>query len=217
MNEIGDPDGGLGFVVAGAAAVEVAVLFGEDEGIERPVFALGFDDVGVGEEEERLLLAGAVVADDEVELFVDGAAEGDVGIGEAGGFEASGGGFGDRSGGAGGVAGADFDEFLVDVVGELFFGVGAGGLGVGGSGDEEEENATATMGREELQIILRSCAALFHAMEWCAIADEAKSKKKITQRRGGHRGTRSAEMCAYCFARRRTTDLGGDLCRQRRR
>src|SRR3984957_17010139 len=66
LDQVGDPDGGLGFVVAGAAAVEVAVFFGEDEGIERPVFALGFDDVGVGEKEERFLFAGAVIADDEV-------------------------------------------------------------------------------------------------------------------------------------------------------
>ena len=75
LNQVGDPDGGLGFVVAGAAAVEVAVFFGEHEGIDGPVFALGFDDVGVGEEEERLLLAGAVVADDEVAFFVDRAAD----------------------------------------------------------------------------------------------------------------------------------------------
>ena len=67
----------------------------------------------------------------------------DVGVGEAGGFEASGGGFGDGSCGAGGVAGVDFDEFFVDVVGELFFGVGAGGLGAsgGGVGDRRREKA----------------------------------------------------------------------------
>src|SRR5580698_3674760 len=152
--------GAAAFFVGGATAVEVSVLFGEDEGIERPVFALGFDDVGVGEEEERFLLAGAVVADDDVELFVDGAAESDVGIGEAGGFEASGGGFGDRSGGAGVVAGVDFDEFLVDVAGELFFGVGAGGLGAGG-GDGEEEQCNGDDGARRIQIVFGHGAHCF--------------------------------------------------------
>jgi hypothetical protein len=133
LNEIGDPDGGLGFVVAGAAAVEEAVFFVELEGIHGPVFALGFDDVGVGEEEEWFLFlvlrGGAVVADDEICFFVDGAADVDVGFGEACGFEASDGGFDDGSCGTGGVAGLDFDELFVDVVGELLFGGGAGGLG----------------------------------------------------------------------------------------
>ena len=74
----------------------------------RPVFALGFDDVDVSEEEDGLLLAGAVIADDEVAFVWNGATDGDVGVGEAGGFEACGSGFGDGSGGAGGVAGAGF-------------------------------------------------------------------------------------------------------------
>ena len=118
-DEVGDPDGGLVFVVGGAAAVEVAVFLGEDVGVEvgGPVFALGFDYVLVGEEEERLVGAGAVEADNEVLFGGDGAAEEDVGRGEAGGAEACGGGFGDGCGRAGGVAGFDLDELLVDVVG----------------------------------------------------------------------------------------------------
>src|ERR1700689_361521 len=62
LDQVGDPDGGLRFVVTGAAAVEVAVFFGEDEGIERPVFAFGFNNVGVSEEQERFFLAPAVGA-----------------------------------------------------------------------------------------------------------------------------------------------------------
>ena len=53
-NQVRDPDGRLRLVVAGAASVEEAVLFGELKRIHAPVFALGFDNVGVGEEQERL-------------------------------------------------------------------------------------------------------------------------------------------------------------------
>src|SRR3954471_10893215 len=55
-------------VVAGAAAVEEAVLLDEGERIHRPVLALGFDDVEVGEEEERPVRAGAAEAEDQVAL-----------------------------------------------------------------------------------------------------------------------------------------------------
>ena len=107
--------------------------------IHAPVFALGFDDVGVGQQQNRLLRAGAVIADDEVAFLGNGAADENVGVGETGGFQARGGGFGDGSGGAGGEAGLDLDEFLVDVVRELLFGVGARGLSVRRSGAEKAE------------------------------------------------------------------------------
>ena len=128
LNQIGDPDGGLGFVVAGAAAIEVTVLFEELKGIDGPVFALGFNDVNMGKQEERLALAGAVIAHNEIELFGAGAIEEDVFVGKARGFEAGGGGFRDGRGGACREAGGNFDELFVDVAGELLFGVGAGGL-----------------------------------------------------------------------------------------
>jgi hypothetical protein len=136
----------LGFVVAGAASVEVAILFDELEWVHCPVFALGFDNVGVREKEEGLLFTGTVIADDEIALFVDRAAESDVGVGKARGFEASSGGFGDGRGGAGGVAGADFDKFFVDVVSELLLGSGAGGLGVGCGGCSCGENTSCGEG-----------------------------------------------------------------------
>src|ERR1700675_1406539 len=103
----------------GAAAGEEAVLFDELEGVHGPVLAFGFDDVGVGEEEDGFLCAGAVVADDEIRFFRGCPADKDVGIGESGGFEASGGGFGYGGGGAGGEAGLDFDELLIYGSGEL--------------------------------------------------------------------------------------------------
>src|SRR5260370_41666510 len=37
----GDPDGGLRFVVRGAAAIEVAVLFKKYEGVDTPILAPG--------------------------------------------------------------------------------------------------------------------------------------------------------------------------------
>jgi hypothetical protein len=55
-NEIGDPDRGLGLIVACAAAVEVAVLLDEGERVHAPVFALRLDDVRVGEQQERRCL-----------------------------------------------------------------------------------------------------------------------------------------------------------------
>ncbi len=79
----------MGFVVAGAAAVKVTVFFEELKRIDGPVFTLGFDDVNVGEQEERLALACAVIARNEIEFFGAGAIEEDVFVGKACGFEAA--------------------------------------------------------------------------------------------------------------------------------
>ena len=70
-------------VVAGAAAVEEAVLLDERERIHRPVLALRFDDVEVREEKERLARAGAAVAEDQVALARIGSEDLHVGGGEA--------------------------------------------------------------------------------------------------------------------------------------
>src|SRR5215467_14522258 len=102
LNQVGKPDGGLGFIVAGAAAVEVAVALVELEGIHAPVFALGFDDVGVSEQEDGLQLAGSAITHDEIGFARIRAAEKNVGIGESRGFEARSGGFGHGSGRASG-------------------------------------------------------------------------------------------------------------------
>src|ERR1041384_7164621 len=129
LNKIGNPDGGLGFVVAGTAAVEVAVILGQLKWINGPIFALRFHDIDVGEK-EGFVFTGPVVTNDEVLFFGIGAAEKNIGIGKAGGFQASRGGFRDGRCGAGGEAGRNFNELLVDVASESFFRVGAGGLGV---------------------------------------------------------------------------------------
>src|SRR5215472_19020343 len=66
LNQVGEPDGGLGFVVAGAAAVEIAVALVELERVHAPVFALGFYHVGMGEQENALQLAGSAITNDKI-------------------------------------------------------------------------------------------------------------------------------------------------------
>src|SRR5262249_1775769 len=129
-DEVGEPDSSLCLVVAGAAAVKVAVLLDELEGVHGPVFALGFDNVDMRKEENGLAGTGAVIAHHDVVLGGFGAADEDVGVRKAGGLEACGGGFGDGSGRAGGEAGLHLDHLFVDFAGELFFGIGARGLRV---------------------------------------------------------------------------------------
>ena len=49
-----DPDRGLGFVVGGAAAVEIAVFFDEGERIAAPVLAFGFHHIQVRQQQHGL-------------------------------------------------------------------------------------------------------------------------------------------------------------------
>src|SRR6185437_8799049 len=116
---------------------EIAVFFDEGEGVHGPVFAFGFDHVFVREQENRLQLPGAAVANDDVGLGGNSAADEDIGSGETGGAETARGGFGHGRGGACGEAGFNFDEFLVDVAGKLP--VGVGGEVAGGHGGERKE------------------------------------------------------------------------------
>ncbi len=115
------------FVVARAASVEIAVLLDELEGIGGPVLRLRFDDVDMGEEEDRLARAGAVQPGDEVALARRRLEHLHVGVGKACGAQPR----RHRVGGAGGVAGlgdrVDLDELLVDVDGALL----AGRQGIG--------------------------------------------------------------------------------------
>ncbi len=129
LDQVGDPDGRLGFVVASASAVEKAIALDELKRVHTPVFALGFDDINVGEKENRLEHSPAVIANDQIGLLRIRAAHKDIGIGNARGAQASGGRLGNGSGGAGGEAGLDFDKFLVNIVGEFFLCLGARGLG----------------------------------------------------------------------------------------
>jgi hypothetical protein len=119
----------LRLVVTRAAAVEEAVLLDELKRLHRPVFPLGFDDIGVGKKQDRPACARAVITNDEITFLRNGAADKDIGIGKTRIFQASAGGFGNRSGRASRKAGLDFDELLVDVVREMLFGVGTCRLG----------------------------------------------------------------------------------------
>jgi hypothetical protein len=117
-DEICDELGGHRLVVARAAAVEEAVLLEERERVERPVFALGFDDVEMRQQENRLAArAGASApSQDEVALLRVRSEHLDIGSGEARGFEPC----RHRLGGLGDVAcrrvgRVDLDELLVDL------------------------------------------------------------------------------------------------------
>ena len=81
-NQVGDPDGRLGFVVGGATAVEISILFDESKRIHAPVFPLGLDHIGVGQKQNRFEPARAVVPHYQVRLRGNGAADEDVGIRE---------------------------------------------------------------------------------------------------------------------------------------
>ena len=71
-NQVGDELRRHRLVVARAAAVEEAVLLEERERIERPVLALGLDDVEMREQQQRLAArAGAARARDQVALLRD--------------------------------------------------------------------------------------------------------------------------------------------------
>ena len=86
LDKVGDPHRGLGFIVAGAAPVKKAILLDELKWIRAPVFALGFDNVDMCEEKNRLARAGAMITNDKVALFRNGAAGENVGVGKSCGF-----------------------------------------------------------------------------------------------------------------------------------
>ena len=83
-DEGGDENGIALLHVLRAAAVVVAVFFDELEGIGGPVFTARFHDIEMTDEENRLLLARSVQADDEVLLAVVRAAEEHIFLREAG-------------------------------------------------------------------------------------------------------------------------------------
>ena len=135
-NQIGNPDGRLRFVVCGAAAVVVAVLFGERERIQAPVFALGFDDIGVRQQQNRFELAGSVIAHNQIGLGGDRAADEDVGIRKSGRAQVSRDGFRHGRSGPGRITGLDFDDLTIDIVREALVGLGR----QVGSGEAEERS-----------------------------------------------------------------------------
>jgi hypothetical protein len=67
-DQVGHERGGHELVVAGATAVEVAVLLEQLERVDRPIRGLGLDDVEVRQQQDRLAYAGAAQASNEIAL-----------------------------------------------------------------------------------------------------------------------------------------------------
>src|SRR5580704_6122135 len=97
LNEIGDPNGRLGLVIAGAAAVEEPILFEKLKRVGAPVFSFGLDDIDVCEQKDRFAPAGAVIANDKIAFLRNRATEKDVGVRESCGLQAGSGSFCNRS------------------------------------------------------------------------------------------------------------------------
>jgi hypothetical protein len=85
-NQVGNPQGGLCLVVTRAPAVKITLLLGELKRLQGPVFALGFNDIGMREKQDGFAGASAVIADDQIAFLRDRAAEKDIGIRKAGGL-----------------------------------------------------------------------------------------------------------------------------------
>ena len=123
-DQVRDPHRRLRLVVAGSAAVEVAVALGQRERIHAPVFAFRFHDIGMRQQKNRTATAGAVIPNDQVGFRRDRAADEDVGIRKAGLLETARRSFGHRCRGAGRVAGFDLHHFLIDRTRELLLRLG---------------------------------------------------------------------------------------------
>src|SRR5215831_3542228 len=128
LNEIGDPNGGLGFIVCGAATVIKGVFFDKLKRIHAPIFALGFYYVGMRKEKNRFSGTCAVIADDQVGFRRDRTSNENVGIGKFASFQPRGGGFSNRRSRTRRIAGMNFNKLLVDIVGKLLFCVWPHGL-----------------------------------------------------------------------------------------
>jgi hypothetical protein len=74
------------FDLSMAKLIKEAVALVELERVHAPVFAFGFDDIGVGKEEDGFAGAGAAITNDEIRLLGNCAADEDVGVWEARGF-----------------------------------------------------------------------------------------------------------------------------------
>src|ERR1017187_10316465 len=176
--EGGNEVGVVALHVGGAAAVEIAILLEEDEGVEGPVGAAGFDDIEVSEERDGARGARAVQADHEVALTGDGGEDLDVALRESGGAEAGGHGFRGTGIIAGGIGRIDLDELLEDVAGENV----VGRLGAEGEDGEEggEEAHTVIMPLGRMLIILGLVLVAAGGVVTLAVGDSARAAA------GGH-------------------------------
>src|SRR5215470_14046784 len=113
-NKCGDQQCVTGFHVFRATTVEEAVLLEENEGIARPVFAAGFDNVQVADNQNWFALTGAAITQHQIFLVVARTGYLDVPIIKAGVAEPFAHGFGSSANVANRIRCVDFDEFLQD-------------------------------------------------------------------------------------------------------
>src|SRR5882724_1375202 len=138
LNQVGDPDRGLSFIVAGAAAIKETIPLEELKGVHAPVLAFGFDDINVREKENRFEGSRPVIANDEIGFLWTRAAHEDIKFRKASCTQANCGSLGNGSSGARGETGLDFDKFFVDVVRQLSLRLRPRGLGTDENGAEEQ-------------------------------------------------------------------------------
>src|SRR5215471_6278161 len=139
------------FVVARAAAVEVAVLFGEPEGVERPVLAFRFDHVEMGEQQDWLARSGAAQPCYQVALARRRLEHLHVGIRETCRTQPRRYGIGGAPRIAGLGDGVDLHEFPVDVDGELLLGRQRLGMRRPHRAERERQNYRGTPSCSEMR------------------------------------------------------------------
>src|SRR5439155_6756270 len=118
-DEIGDQDGVAFLHVFGTAAVEVAVLLNEFEGIGGPVRTERFHDVEVPDEKNGLAFSGAAKTSDEIFLAFVGTGYFNVVVGETSVAQAFGHGLGSCRDVANGIGGVDFNKLLENIARQL--------------------------------------------------------------------------------------------------
>ena len=82
----------------------------------------------MSEKQNRFARAGSAQTNDNIHFLRRGATDENIGIGKACGLQSPYRRLDDGSCGAGRESGLNFDEFLVDIAGELFFSLGTRGL-----------------------------------------------------------------------------------------
>ena len=129
-------------VVAGAASVEITILLGQLERVERPVLGQRLDHVEMGEQQDRLAGPGAAQPRHQIALARRRLEHLHVGVRKPGRAQPRRHGIGRPPGIAGRGDGVDLDQLLVDVDGELLargprgHGVRAQGACGAGQGDQ---------------------------------------------------------------------------------
>src|ERR1700683_230191 len=129
LNEVGNPNGGLGFIVSGTATVVKAILFDELKRIRAPIFALGFYHISMREKKNWFTRACTVIPDYKVRFCRDRASNEDVGIRKSCILQPRGCAFRNRRSRTRRIAGLNFNKLFIDIVSKLSFRNWPRGLG----------------------------------------------------------------------------------------